>query len=167
MYLLIVISEKKEGLDLANTDVDEALTALQSRRIRMTPQRRTILTYLVTHHNHPTVETIHEALEQTTPNMSLATIYNTLKLFVDLGIVIELANGEDGVHYDYYSKPHYHVICTNCGKIADVFYPDFQKDAKKMENEAAQQTGYQITGNRFEIYGLCPDCQKKNASKGK
>lgn len=155
----------EEGLGMANAEVDEAITDLQSKRIRITPQRRTILAYLVTHHNHPTVETIHEALAQATPNMSLATIYNTLKLFVDLGIVIELANGEDGVHYDYFNKPHYHVICTNCGKITDVFYPDFQKDARKMEKQATQQTGYQISGNRFEIYGLCPECQAKLKNK--
>ncbi|GEL16080.1 Fur family transcriptional regulator [Pediococcus cellicola] len=147
------------------SEVDEAFTELQRRHVRMTPQRRTILTYLVTHHNHPTVETIHEALDQQTPNMSLATIYNTLKLFVDLGIVIELANGEDGVHYDYYNKPHYHAICTNCGRIADVFYPDFPKVAQQLEKEAADQTGYQITGNHIEVYGLCPQCQKKLNSK--
>ncbi|WP_412989708.1 Fur family transcriptional regulator [Pediococcus siamensis] len=146
---------------MATSEVDEAFSDLQQRHIRITPQRRTILTYLVTHHNHPTVETIHEALKQKTPNMSLATIYNTVKLFVDLGIVIELASGEDGVHYDYYSKPHYHVICTNCGRIADVFDDHFLQDAHQMETTTAKQTGYEVTGNLFEIYGLCPDCQKK------
>lgn len=148
-----------------NDEVAEALQELQKKHIRITPQRQTILTYLVTHHNHPTVEIIYEDLNQESPNLSLATTYNTLKLLVDLGLVIELANGEDGVHYDYFNKPHYHIICTNCGKITDVFYDGFAKDAHRMETEAAKQTGYQVSGNLFEIYGLCPECQAKLKTK--
>lgn len=151
----------KEGQPMENDEVAEALEELQKKHVRITPQRQIILTYLVTHHNHPTVETIQADLSTKKPNMSLATIYNTLKLFVDLDLVIELASGENGVHYDYYNKPHYHIICSNCGKIADVFYDGFAKDAHHMETEAANQTGYQVSGNHFEIYGLCPECQLK------
>jgi Fur family peroxide stress response transcriptional regulator len=135
----------------------QAIQELKDHKIRVTPQRQIILTYLVTHHNHPSVETIYQALDTQLPNLSLATVYNTLKLFVDLGIVIELQNGDAGTHYDFFGRPHYHVVCENCGKITDVFEPDLSG----VEAKAAELSGYLVTSHNMEVYGLCPDCQKK------
>ncbi|KRO25545.1 peroxide operon transcriptional regulator [Lactiplantibacillus fabifermentans DSM 21115] len=134
----------------------QSIQQLKNHKIRVTPQRQIILTYLVTHHNHPSVETIYQDLETQLPNLSLATVYNTLKLFVDLGIVIELQNGDAGTHYDFFGRPHYHVVCENCGKITDVFEPDLSS----VEVKAAEISGYLVTGHNMEVYGLCPDCQK-------
>ncbi|CAJ1229160.1 Fur family transcriptional regulator [Levilactobacillus zymae] len=139
----------------------QALKTLKDHHIRVTPQRRVILTYLVNHHNHPAVETIYTALAAEQPNLSMATIYNTLNLLVDLGIVIELPNDNGGVRYDFYGQPHYHVICENCGKITDVFAPDFAQLEQQLNREASEQTGYLVTSNHVEVYGLCPECQQK------
>lgn len=141
---------------MAEDMLAQALQQLKDHKIRVTPQRQIILTYLVTHHNHPSVETIYKALDTQLPNLSLATVYNTLKLFVDLGIVIELQNGDAGTHYDFFGRPHYHVVCENCGKITDVFEPDLSG----VETKAAELSGYLVTGHNMEVYGLCPDCQK-------
>lgn len=138
-----------------------ALATLKEHHIRVTPQRQIILTYLVTHHNHPSVDTIYTALAAQLPNLSMATVYNTLNLLVDLGIVIELPNDNGGIRYDFYGQPHYHVICENCGKITDVFAPDFGEIEQTLNREAAEQTGYLITSNHVEVYGLCTDCQQK------
>lgn len=137
--------------------LDQAIQQLKAHKIRVTPQRQIILTYLVTHHNHPAVETIYQELEPQLPNLSLATVYNTLKLFVDLGIVIELQNGDAGTHYDFFGRPHYHVVCENCGKITDIFSPDLSE----VDQTAAQLSGYLVSGHNMEVYGLCPDCQQK------
>lgn len=136
--------------------LNQAIQQLKDHKIRVTPQRQIILTYLVTHHNHPSVETIYQALDTQLPNLSLATVYNTLKLFVDLGIVIELQNGDAGTHYDFFGRPHYHVVCENCGKITDVFEPDL----RDVDAKAAELSGYLVTSHNMEVYGLCPDCQK-------
>ncbi|MFD1548762.1 Fur family transcriptional regulator [Levilactobacillus fuyuanensis] len=139
----------------------QALQTLKDHHVRVTPQRQIILTYLVTHHNHPSVETIFNALASQLPNLSMATVYNTLNLLVDLGVVIELPNDNGGLRYDFYGRPHYHVICENCGKITDVFAPDFPQIEQRLNDEAAAQTGYMITSNHVEVYGLCPECQQK------
>ncbi|MCH5465074.1 Fur family transcriptional regulator [Levilactobacillus tujiorum] len=141
--------------------LQQALQTLKDHHVRVTPQRQIILTYLVTHHNHPSVDTIFNALADQLPNLSMATVYNTLNLLVDLGVVIELPNDNGGLRYDFYGRPHYHVICENCGKITDVFAPDFPQIERQLNDEAAEQTGYLITSNHVEVYGLCPECQQK------
>lgn len=144
-----------------NPLLNQALQTLRDHHVRVTPQRHLILTYLVTHHNHPSVETIYAGLTAQLPSLSVATIYNTLNLLVDLGIVIELPNDNGGLRYDFYGRPHYHVICENCGKITDVFAPDFPQIEQTLNREASDQTGYLVTSNHVEVYGLCPECQQK------
>ncbi|WP_125544731.1 Fur family transcriptional regulator [Levilactobacillus lindianensis] len=141
--------------------LNQALQTLKDHHVRVTPQRQVILTYLVTHHNHPAVETIFSALTDQLPNLSMATVYNTLNLFVELGIVIELPNDNGGLRYDFFGRPHYHVICENCGKITDVFAPDFPRIEHALNQAASAQTGYLVTSNHVEVYGICPECQQK------
>lgn len=139
----------------------DPLVILKDHQLRVTPQRHLILEYLMTHHNHPTVETIRQALGTKLPNLGVATVYNTLNTLVNIGVVLELQNGDGSAHYDYFGTPHYHVICTNCGRITDVTYPGFSEDEKKIEAKAGAASGYLISGNHMEVYGLCPDCQQK------
>lgn len=141
--------------------IDEAIEHLKSNHIRITPQRQLVLEYLIEKRNHPTVETIFQAVNAKEPNLSLATVYNTLNLFVEQGLVIELTSGDDGVHYDYYGHPHFHVICVNCGKIIDVDYPEYAADLAKIDRIAAEKTGYNIIANHVEVEGICPDCASK------
>lgn len=92
---------------------------------------------------------------------SKATIYNTLNSLISVGIVIEIKNGDNSTHYDYFVEPHFHIICKNCGKISDVFYPNFDAIEEKMKEKAQEQTGYLASSSHLEIYGLCPNCQEK------
>ncbi|KRM93257.1 Fur family ferric uptake regulator [Lentilactobacillus senioris DSM 24302 = JCM 17472] len=139
------------------------ITKLKSRNIRITPQREVILNYLITHHNHPDVETIYQGIADQLPNLSVATVYNTLKLFIDNDIVIELpSTDKDGsLHYDFFGVPHFHSICENCGKITDVFADEYASISKQVTQLTNQQTGYLVTSSHLEVYGLCPECQQK------
>lgn len=116
------------------------------------------------HHNHPTVDTIYSDLTQNT-QLNKATIYNTLNTLISVGIIIEIKNGDNSTHYDFFLKPHFHIICKNCGKISDVFYPNFDQIENKMRAEAEKQTGFVASSSHLEIYGLCPNCQKKMKQK--
>lgn len=82
--------------------LDAALEKLREQHVRITPQRKLILDYLMTHENHPPVETIYQELAPQMASLSLATVYNTLNLFVELGIVIEIPNENGGVRYDFF-----------------------------------------------------------------
>ncbi len=75
---------------MAEAEFDRALDHLRENKVRLTPQRKTILNYLINHHTHPSVEMIYDDLKDSVANISMATVYNTLKLFVDYNLVIEL-----------------------------------------------------------------------------
>ena len=104
---------------------------------------------------------IYDDLKDTVANISMATVYNTLKLFVDYNLVIELKNGDGSTHFDYFGHPHYHVICDNCGKIFDVFDEHFTAITKELTVMTHEKTGYLVTGNNIEVHGICPECQRK------
>ncbi|MBA4543415.1 MULTISPECIES: peroxide-responsive transcriptional repressor PerR [Thermoactinomyces] len=135
----------------------EAVEMLKGIGVRMTPQRHAILTYLYSSMGHPTADEIYKALEGNFPNMSVATVYNNLRVFKDAGLVRELTYGDASSRFDANMDDHYHVICRKCGKITDFDHPPLFK----MEQEAAKATGYQVETHRMEVYGVCPECQKK------
>ncbi|WP_283583647.1 Fur family transcriptional regulator [Limosilactobacillus difficilis] len=146
---------------MAASEYDRALQRLRHNHVRLTPQRKTILRYLISHHTHPTVEMTYNDLKDQVDNISLATIYNTLKVLVDYHIVIELKTGDGSSHYDYFGHPHYHVVCDNCGKITDVFDKKFSDFSQQLEQITRDQTGYLVTESNVEVHGICPDCQYK------
>lgn len=144
--------------------LDKAEDLLRAHDLKATKPRLKILQYLMTHHNHPTAATIFSAISGNEPTYR-ATVYNTLNKLVAAGIVIEIKNGDDSLHYDYFVEPHFHIICKQCGKIADVYYPDFDQVENRMRLEAEKQTGFTTSASHLEIFGICPECQKKNKQK--
>jgi len=120
----------------------------------MTPQRHAILSYLMNTMSHPTADEIYRALSPEFPSMSVATIYNNLRLFVEAGLVRELTYGDDSSRFDADLSDHYHCICKSCGRITDFEYPPLLE----VERAAAKETGFIVEGHRMEIYGICPDC---------
>lgn len=137
--------------------VKNALEELKEANIRITPQRYAILEYLIENHSHPTADEIYRALEERFPNMSVATVYNNLRLFTEIGFVQEMKYGDGSSRFDFDSTKHYHAICQNCGKIVDFHYPGLED----VEMAASKLTGFEINEHRLELYGLCPKCQKK------
>lgn len=143
---------------------NEAEKLLREHHLKVTKPRLKILEYLMQHHNHPTAAMVFTAISENKPTYR-ATVYNTLNKLVEAGIVIEIKNGDESLHYDYFVKPHFHIICNKCGKIADVYYPDFGTIENHMRTEAEKQTGFIASTSHVEIYGLCPKCQKKTKEK--
>ncbi|MDF0480652.1 transcriptional repressor [Vagococcus sp. PNs007] len=137
--------------------VEAAVAQLKQSDIRITPQRYAILEYLIESHSHPTADDIYKALATRFPSMSVATVYNNLRLFTKIGFVQEMAYGDSSSRFDFSSQKHYHAICEECGKIVDTYYPGLDD----VEVAAEQLTGFQINKHRMELYGICPDCQKK------
>ncbi|WP_199624739.1 peroxide-responsive transcriptional repressor PerR [Paenibacillus alkalitolerans] len=136
--------------------LDHALDILKSTGVRMTPQRYAILSYLLESMTHPTADEIYKALADRFPSMSVATVYNNLKLFIEAGLVRELKYGDDSSRFDADMSEHYHAICEQCGKIEDFDYTPLTA----VEHAAAAHTGFKIFGHRMEVYGVCRDCSK-------
>jgi|SRR5690625_951640 len=134
--------------------IEKAIEKLKSTGIRMTPQRHAILFYLLHTSTHPTVDEIYKSLESRFPNMSVATVYNNLKVFISTGLVRELTYGDGASRFDADMSEHYHAICEQCDKIVDFEYPMLDD----LETTATEKTDFVIKGHRMEVYGLCKDC---------
>jgi Fur family peroxide stress response transcriptional regulator len=132
----------------------DALETLKSTGVRITPQRHAILEFLIQSMIHPTADDIYKALESKFPNMSVATVYNNLRVFRESGLVKELTYGDSSSRFDFVTNDHYHIICDSCGKIVDFHYPGLDE----VEHLASHVTGFQVNSHRMEIYGTCPSC---------
>ena len=137
-------------------NLKEALNVLKDRGIRMTPQRHAILAYLYQTDGHPSADDIYKALEENYPNMSVATVYNNLKVFKEADLIQELTFGDEASRFEINKDIHYHVVCTRCGHIENLEYPC----VTDIEGLAEQRTGFKVNTHRVEVLGLCEKCQK-------
>ncbi len=132
-------------------------SALKQAGLRLTPQRLAICRFLAESHEHPTAAMIYEHLRPEYPSLSAMTVYNTLKVLVELGQVNALGDcGDDNVHYDADTSPHINLACISCHRIMDLPAPQIEA----LDGEISRASGYQLLGARMMFYGLCPDCQK-------
>ncbi|WP_059048930.1 Fur family transcriptional regulator [Paenibacillus senegalimassiliensis] len=137
------------------TRVQHALDQLKSNGVRITPQRHAILAYLMESMSHPTADEIYRSLEPRFPNMSVATVYNNLKMLIEAGMVQELSYGDNSSRFDADVSNHYHIVCEQCGKIEDFMYPSLED----VERTAEEVTGFEIHGHRLELHGICRHCR--------
>lgn len=144
---------------MSQSQLKEALDTLKVSGVRITPQRHAILEYLINSMTHPTADEIFKALEGKFPNMSVATVYNNLRVFREVGLVKELTYGDSSSRFDFSTHDHYHAICESCGKIVDFQYPGLDE----VEQFATHVTGYNVSHHRLEVYGICPECAKKES----
>ncbi|WP_429971476.1 Fur family transcriptional regulator [Fructilactobacillus sp. Tb1] len=145
---------------------DQAMERLKENNVRITPQRQIILKYLIDDDSHPTVETIFHVLDKTFPNLSMATVYNNLRLFKKMNLIIELPSVDGGYRYDFYDHPHLHATCDNCNKIIDIDDPEFVGIDETLKNET-RSVGFKPSVSSVSIHGICKECQEKLALASK
>ena len=135
-------------------DYEQVLEHLRRKGIRITETRRAVIAYLIATKSHPSAERIYQDLQADFPKMSLATVYNNLKVLIEEGFVTELKLAHDKTSYfDYMGHQHLNVVCEACGKIVDV-----DVDFPNLKLEAEEHTGYRVHKTQMLAYGLCPDC---------
>jgi Fur family peroxide stress response transcriptional regulator len=123
--------------------------------LKLTPQRLAILEYLDGNKEHPSAEDVYKAVSRKFPTMSLATVYNTLMILKERGLVKELTMDPLRMRFDPQPTPHHHLICVDCRKIIDI-HSRLRINLPEMEQE-----GFEIVGNHIEFYGRCPKCKNK------
>jgi Fur family peroxide stress response transcriptional regulator len=134
----------------------------RARGGRMTPQRMAILKALLAG-NHPTIQDIYAVVKRDFPMTSLVTVYRTIALLRDAGEVLEVDPVDSLAHYDGLRPvPHPHLVCTQCGRVADS--PDM--DVQAMTENLNRQAGNWSLSQEVHFYGLCPDCRAKRAIEG-
>jgi Fur family ferric uptake transcriptional regulator len=124
---------------------------------RNTKQRQVILEELKNLRNHPTASMIYDIVQKKLPKISLGTIYRNLDQLAQAGYIRKLEVSGAEARYDGILSDHYHIRCTECDRIDDLFDIDLQINRA---NEAALE-GYQLEGFKIELKGLCPACRIK------
>ena len=105
-----MVNSMSADLESIEHELEESIASLRKAGIRITPQRQAIIRYLISSHSHPTADEIYQALSPDFPNISVATIYNNLRVFKDIGIVKELTYGDASSRFDFNTHNHYHVM---------------------------------------------------------
>jgi Fe2+/Zn2+ uptake regulation proteins len=126
---------------------------LIKKNIRPSHQRLKILEYFYIYHNHPTVDEIFNTLKKSMPTLSKATIYNTLKAFVQERIVEEIFIDDNEVRYELRAKSHGHFKCRKCGTIYDF-------DIAIDEIPAGGLNEFKVEDKSVYFKGVCPKCLK-------
>lgn len=117
-------------------------------------QRESIKKYLETHPTHPTAETVYLDMREEFPNISLGTVYRNLNLLADMGEILRISSGSRPDRYDGNTRPHYHFICNQCGKLLDMD----MEPGTELEKQANLSFPGIITGHVTHFFGLCPEC---------
>ena len=125
--------------------------------IRPSDQRIAIYKYLCENHVHPTVDMIFSELTDEHPTLSRTTIYNTLKLFTDHGLVQAVHIDEDKLRYDANTEPHIHFKCIKCSKIIDIPC-DGQLSSINSSLCSFLPEGAIARKIQTYIWGICPEC---------
>ncbi|MCR4626164.1 MAG: transcriptional repressor [Treponema sp.] len=125
--------------------------------IRPSAQRIAIYKYLCENHVHPTVDMIYKELSGEYPALSRTTVYNTLKLFADHGLVQTVHIDEDKLRYDANTEPHIHFKCIKCSKIMDI---PCSGQLSRINSECCSFLPEGSIARKIQTYiwGICPSC---------
>ena len=139
---------------------------LATKNLRITAQRQAIVDTVFSTEEHFTAEQLLEWSRQRDRSVSRATVYRTLPLLTESGLVREMDFGKDYKFYDpnYAEHPnHNHIICNDCEKIVE-----FESDKiEKLENEISHKLGFAVKTQRLQITGSCEELKKLGACKKK
>jgi Fur family transcriptional regulator, ferric uptake regulator len=130
---------------------DTILARCEARGLRMTDQRRTIARVLQAAEDHPDVEELHLRAIAVDPRISIATVYRTVKLFEESGILEKHEFGDGRARYEAADRDHHdHLIDMNSGEVIEFVDPEIEE----LQDRIAARLGYRLRGHRLELYGV-------------
>ena len=130
---------------------DTIIQRCEAAGLRMTEQRRVIAQVLQDSTDHPDVEELYARANRIDPRISLATLYRTVKLFEETGILEKVEFGDGRARYEDAEREHHdHLIDMNSGKVIEFVDPDIEA----LQEKIAQKLGYKLRGHKLELYGV-------------
>lgn len=124
---------------------------------RVTPQRVLILDSVCEGGGHTTLGEVYTRVREVDPSIDRSTLYRTLKLFVDLGLVVSADTGDGETYYEI-TKPHHHhhLVCRQCGKEQEIEHTLLQR----MFDQVFQQYGFKANTDHLVLFGVCGECSR-------
>lgn len=138
----------------------ELTELFRARGLKVTPQRQCIFRVLSrSEMAHPGAESVHAAVVEEMPTVSLRTVYQTLNELVDMGEIQQLDLGTGSSRFDPNVGPHHHLVCSSCGKVHDLeaSFPDVRVP------EGADE-GFEISTVEIVFRGLCTECAAREGA---
>jgi Fe2+ or Zn2+ uptake regulation protein len=123
---------------------------------RVTRQRRLVMQVLQDNPGHLEVEAVYALAKASDPNISLPTVYRTLAVLKEMGLVKDHTLGEDHAHFEAApEKPHYHFTCLKCGQVIEFDAPQVMQVAQTL----SEREGLQVTDVHLFLSGYCAKCR--------
>ncbi len=124
---------------------------------RVTRQRQLVMQVLQENPGHLEVEAVHSLARASDPKISLATVYRTLAVLKEMGVVKDHALGESHAHFETVPEtPHYHFACQKCGQVVEFDAPQ----VKQVVHALSEREGLQVTDVHLFLSGYCAQCRK-------
>jgi len=134
---------------------------IRSRGYRLTPQRRLVLEILEKSQGHIDAETLYERAKAHDPNISLATVYRTLAVLKEAGLVQEHRLGENHGHFEpTQATPHYHFTCIGCRQVIEFETPAVAEAVQSLTD----REGVQVMNIHLSLTGYCSNCREERAT---
>jgi Fur family peroxide stress response transcriptional regulator len=138
--------------------IEQLRKALGSAGVRVTHQRLEVFREVARSGDHPDAETVFRGVRERLPTISLDTVYRTLWLLIDLGLITTLGLPRERYRFDGNMRPHHHFVCTKCGMTGDFYSHELdQLDVPDAVNELGVPQRIQV-----EVRGLCRRCLQDN-----
>jgi Fur family ferric uptake transcriptional regulator len=135
---------------------DEAGRVLAAVGMRPTPQRARVLAELMSEPDDLTAQDLHERLRARGERLGLATVYRTLNVLADQGVVDALSHRQGELCYRWCGdEHHHHLVCSSCHRVVEL--ADCELDP--WLDRVASQHGFVATAHRLEVAGLCGECR--------
>lgn len=143
-------------VEVAVSPIDKFREYLQARGLRLTQERATITEAVFSHHEHFDADQLVASLSE---RVSRSTIYRTLSMFEEAGLLRKVArtNDRDVYEHDYGYPQHDHLICKKCGSLTEFHNAQISSTL----DEIARQHGFRMDGHRLEVYGTCSNCLRR------
>jgi Fur family peroxide stress response transcriptional regulator len=133
------------------------IETLRKKGYKATPQRIAICRFALCSRDHPNAQRIYDEVKKIHPTVSLATVYKTLRILTEQGLIQELNLPESQARFDSYVEPHINLVCLQCGRIQD--FDD--SSAREMVERVTAKAEFMRTGQRIDIYGVCKMCRTR------
>ncbi len=143
--------------------MDDLRRKLQERQHKLTPQRQIVLQIFLDHPGeHLSAEDVHDILRNQKSDIGLATVYRSLELLNDLGILQKMEFGDGCSRYEVNTTDpglhhHHHLVCTKCGKVME-FADDLLDE---LEQKIESKSGFHIENHEVKFLGICKECREK------
>lgn len=127
------------------------ISRCEAKGLRMTGQRRVVAQVLEDSEDHPDVEELYTRASAIDSGISIATVYRTVKLFEEAGILDKLEFGDGRARYEDAERDHHdHLIDLNSGEVIEFV----DEEIEELQDRIARKLGYELRGHRLELYGV-------------